>query len=509
MVPATSKRIVPGRARLVGTHRTACSRRQASGARWCAFSVGSVPFGSTELWVIDVTKAAGPGAVTCTGSDPACLRLTRTLWTGSPAAGPFHPYAHHFTGDTLIFYAGGPLDEHAYHGPIFAWRPGWAEARQITGPQGGECFGHPTADVAYCLENLLVTATRFEYDLHAGRLGTAPLPLAAKVFPLSTPAESLQFRAAFSPAGDYFAFSTGGATAAEPETLYVTRPDDVAFPDRRTPVGAGISQWQIAADAQHWYFLRDYNYPSTKNNVDPSGTLTRADFPSGANATPLAPRVGRFDLLDEAGADRGLVYIDAVTGGRGDYKILRDPAKPAGAATLATGVFDAEVSPDLRYSLIRTQANATTRITDAQIIKNDGTGRCTLSTEMDDTARGVSFLAHSGLVLWPEKRNPTTLAAEGWLANPDGCKDKVKYGDAVDFWFTAADRAILYGDMARVDVSASLRLARLTAAPPWLAGPPTAIGDNGAPVYAPLLPELDYVVYQVPEDGLYIYGPIQ
>src|SRR5205085_12683758 len=112
---------------------------------WCAFSrplPGASPGGTTgELWVLNVSKALAGTVPICDGSSADCVRLTAALWTGTAVYGDSHPSAHRFEGDTLIFHAGatpGPHDP--YQGPIWAWRPGWKQPRQLTGPRGLLCW---------------------------------------------------------------------------------------------------------------------------------------------------------------------------------------------------------------------------------------------------------------------------------------------------------------------------------------------------------------------------------
>ena len=76
-----------------------------------------------------------------------------TLWTGAPLGGPSHPFSHQFNGETLFFYADSTADRQSlYHGPVYAWRPGWKAPRVVTSPEGIMCFGHPTLPLVYCLD---------------------------------------------------------------------------------------------------------------------------------------------------------------------------------------------------------------------------------------------------------------------------------------------------------------------------------------------------------------------
>jgi hypothetical protein len=501
------RRLVPGRAQLVGAHLTGCSHQPSSSERWCAFSLPGQTLGRTDLWAINLTRALA-GNVTCDGNDPSCRRLTDDLWTGMPEQGPSHPTAHRFEGDTLIFHANAPSNLTLYRGRIYAWRPGWSEARQISSAQGVTCSGHLRSDVAVCIENITAEAVMpTQFDLSAGRIGASPLPMVARITP-SRQNQASQWRSGFSANGDFFAYSTGGKTVQERETLSVMRSDDTAFLDRRTVVGSGLSRWQIARDGQRWYFLRNYNY-STEG--DPAGTLVQADFPSGANETVVGSRVGAFLLLsDGTDADRGIGIYDTVTLGVGTFRILRDAGNPGTAVTIASKVASAVLSPDLRFTYFSTVFDDSTGHGDAWIARTDGTGRCALTTSPTTDSYGSPFLAHSGLVFWADRVDPDTGVGEGWRANPDGCTDKQKFADRVDFWFPARDSGLLYSDMGDGKL-ATLRTLKLGPDGAWPPSGSVIAQAQVARVYAVLAPDRDYVLFTpgpgTAEDGLYLFGP--
>jgi hypothetical protein len=99
-------RLAAAGALLIGDRVTACSHQvpaSGDGHRWCAFRRATAA-GDSELWVIDVTRAAAGAVPACDGSSAGCLRLTGTLWTQSPLAGPRQPFANRFEGDTLFFH---------------------------------------------------------------------------------------------------------------------------------------------------------------------------------------------------------------------------------------------------------------------------------------------------------------------------------------------------------------------------------------------------------------------
>src|SRR4051812_5459561 len=199
--------IVPGRARLVGTHFTACTNAvpaSGNGDRWCAFSLPNKQIGLTDLWVINMTKTLASGVPPkCDGTDANCKLLIppggvaamgTQLWTGQPMDGPIHPTTHRFDGDTLIFHARAPDTVDQYAGPIFAWRPGWDAPKQISaGNAAYSCSAHFTAEVVVCIENLS-TAMPLQFDLTGGKLA-GPIKTIKHIIASKAGTTSSQWRA--------------------------------------------------------------------------------------------------------------------------------------------------------------------------------------------------------------------------------------------------------------------------------------------------------------------------
>ena len=129
----TTVRLTAGtRDQLVGGHVSACSHAENGTDRWCAFYRNSSILGRMELWVINVSERLRGGGFQCNRSSVDCLLLTTNLWTGQPTSGSTHPFAHKFTGDTLLFHAdavSGP--DELFTGFIYAWRIGWPETAAV------------------------------------------------------------------------------------------------------------------------------------------------------------------------------------------------------------------------------------------------------------------------------------------------------------------------------------------------------------------------------------------
>ena len=101
------------------------------------------------------------------------------------------------------------------------------------------------------------------------------------------------------------------------------------------------------------------------------------------------------------------------------------------------------------------------------------------------------------------------ILGTGWMANPDGCTDKQMFSPGVELWFPARDKGLVFSEPGAGDTS-TLNSAKLA---PGLPATGAAKLQTGIDlIYAPLGPDLNYVVYQVTsggaDDGLYLYGPI-
>ena len=456
-----AKLLVPGRARLVGTHLTACTNAvpaSGNGDRWCAFTLPNRQIGLTDLWVIDVTKALAGTAITCNGTDPNCKLLIppggtpalgTQLWTGQPMDGPIHPTTHRFDGDTLIFHALASDTANTYSGPIFAWRPGWDAPRKISYSNAAySCSAHFTAESFVCIENLTATMP-LQFDLTGGT-PTVGAQLIKHVVPFRAGSQSSQWRAALSRDGQSLAFSTGGLTIAERETFYVTRFD---APQNVTMVKAGVSRWSLSADGTKVYYLANYNYDTMGA---PSGTLTVMDFPSGANERTLAPMVGAVQVLADGAVDKGIAFFDAVIAGKANYKIMKDPTMPTQVTTVITNIGGVvALSRDLRFLVYYRDFNMDNgSTTDSYVVKTDGSmTTCTLTTTLDADQFGAPFTPNGSMVFWVDNVDQIDGVGEAWVANPDGCTGRRKYADRMDFWFLRGNDGMVFSDQGQLDYS--------------------------------------------------------
>jgi hypothetical protein len=512
-----SKVLAGGRARMVGSLVDVCSNAtpaSGNGDRWCAFTLPNKVIGQTELWVINATKASAGTAVKCDGTDANCLRLTENVWTGQPMGNvPKFPTIHRFDGDTLIYHAGAPAAQDEYDGPIYAWRAGWPQGKKISGDHGFNCSASPTSDVYICVENLSpVDMEPFQFDLTAGTIsGAAPTKI-ARITPQRPGTTSSQWRVAITRTGDYVVWSTGGATAAETETLYAIKAADISGGEaKKATLGAGISRWALSADGAKVYYFRQYNYPAA--GVDPSGTLAMADFPTGANEVILAEKVAALQALSlGVGMDGGIGFFDTVKAGTATYKIIRDRTKPTAITTVVANIPGIiGLSRDLTNLYFYKQFDQDIGTTDGYIVKTDGSGvTCTLTTSTASDQYGTPFTPNGQLVMWVDNIDINEGVGEAWVANPNGCTNKRKWADKMDFWFLHGNDGAVFSDSAGGEAS---ELKYVTFPGGNSIGTPVTIQKQIARIFGVLVDQ-SVVLYNIAgvkagePDGLYAFKTV-
>lgn len=473
-----AKKLVPGEARLVGSpfSLTSCTHQEPTpGDRWCAFYQPSEFLGRTELWVVNVTKAASGTAVRCDGTDANCKRLTDDLWTSRPMAGPRHPTAHRFYGDTLIFHAGTSAGSNIYTGPVFAWRPEWAQPRQISTAKGLTCTGHPKAAVAFCLDNVNDNPDEvFAFDLLAGPLVDAPnsqLPKADRIVPLGENDET-RWSADFSPDGGYFAWSTG-KTGTDPEVLTIARTTELANPAAmrwkiEEPSRGGAIRPQFSADSQKIFFLRDYNYLDDEGNN--SGTLVVADLPAGGNRLDVAAGVGDYIVLNNPDRTwRGvLAYRDYDQGlaAKLDWFPTVTAANPP-ATTIVSDTLAVVVSRDNKYVFAFRDVSQN-GLTDAWVAEIDANPTpCALQRQPRSTLFGHPFHEPSNWGLWIENIDPATETGQGFSGSAADCTAKASFGRKIDLWFSSPTSNLFVATDEAVDEIATLKFTALQPGKGW------------------------------------------
>jgi hypothetical protein len=478
--------------------------------RWCAFMKKAAA--GTELWVVNVTRIAAGEAAPCDGSSAGCRRLTESLWT-SPAVvgGPVHPFAHEFYGDTLLYYADAlSADGQLHRGPVYVWRPGWAQPRRISGPHAIACWLHPRAvPLAYCLDDLTGSATQpTTFDLRAGPIGDGSadvvLPSLGSVHPYrngNIPA----MQAAFTSAGDRFLFSSADPDPSV-EALRIIATDQIGK-TAPTEILRDATSWQVAHSEQGIYFSRERGEQRT---------LLYADFPSGGNATELATNVHAYLVLGAGDRDLGLAFVTQLDPTHIGLRLLRDLRQPATATTVFSLPDDdmieaLELSPDTRFTA---WADGGFNL---RVVRNSDLTVCDLNTERRHDAFSPAYLKSAGLVFWRETSDSNQFddRLDGWYANPDGCTGKRRFAYGVDFLLPVGDKALLFGDeFDGREFTVTLKYASLAGGlqSDWPAGAVRIRGgvDNTSVFMVGEDPRL--LVFRVraggpTQEGTYVFGP--
>jgi hypothetical protein len=496
------------------THQVPAS---GNGDRWCAIAKPSLSApGHTDLWVLDVTRAAAGTIPPCDGTHPACQLMTSNLWTAFPTGGPGHPYSHAFDGDTLIFYADSSTTAAQLHrGPVFAWRPGWPQPRQISSADGLLCVGHRSAAVAYCMDDLVGDPMHPDtFELRAGALdpaATGPLSSLGRVHPFRADG-AIAWQAAFSPAGDRFAISSPDPDRAT-ETLRVIATADLGRTAAQEIV-RDLTSWTITPDGQTLYFLRD---EATGIAGDDILALYTAAFPSGSGPVRIAPAVRDYLVTAPGAAESSVGYL--APGNDPDevhFRLLRDLTMPASAATIFSTRDELEgvsLSPDGRYTTWRDA------LLTAQVIRNRDLGACVLNTTPAHHATMPQFSSDTQLVFWTQEASEDDPRQEGFTATPE-CQGKRRFAEAVDVIIPIGDRGAVYTDAYEDHYfTGRLNVARIVGAGADRAlGPPRHVQDGVSAVVTVGTDPLLLLFHKklgasgttadVAETGTYLFGPV-
>lgn len=462
--PSLTRRLSDGPAFLAGGSGDGCSRGTPGADHWCAFFRPGAAADSTELWVLNATRAT-TGELKCDGTSPDCLRLTATLWTGQPLWGPSHPAAHRFSGDTLIFHADAASGMRMpYEGGIWAWRPGWSTPRRLTGPAGVNCSVDPRTAVAVCVDDAIIhrdgpglfdRPRLTSFNLLAGKIADeagGPLPVVSRV---STGVDDLWWRSRLAPNGEHVVF---GNYTTEGQVVQVARVGQAGGAPPATILKRAIT-WEIAHDGTKLYFLAGFD--PTVGEVG-AGTLMLADFPSGGNLVELQKDVISYDRLgahDEvfSDVDRGLLLERVGSEGQVNWSILRDRDKPSELFGLGVDLRGTHVATDLRHTIyLSGRGNPI-----AFVARNDGSGSCLLTSDIYAETYGLHF-THSGRrAIWIEYGRNDSISEEGWHAQPETCGDKTKFGDYVLGYSLFGDQYVVFEGGEFEDTTSWLQYTRI------------------------------------------------
>ena len=509
------KRIVPGNVRLIGWTGSACTNQipaSGNGDRWCGFRRPVVGSNDTELWVINVTAAAAGEPPPCDGSSANCLRLTSKLWTDEVLAGPAQDLAHKFDGDTLIFTAGGTSgSEGPYVGPIWAWRPGWPAARQLTAA-GLTCYGHYRASTAECVTNIKYDGLApIELDITAGSVaaptGPSELPTIARARVYRTDHERA-FWTTMSDAGDAVIYSAPRDDNPAAASLRVVAIAEASTATSRV-VLPDVMNWSLANDQAKVYYLANY--------TNRAGALMMADFPSGANPVQLSRKTSRYVVLgEETTQDLGIGYfIDGTGRFLSEYRVIPDRADPFESKVVFRYPGNLEgfrPSRDVRFTgYAKVDRNDGFN---GYMARNDGSGDCIMSSQRDRPALTMRFLDNSGLVFWGEESDDDPIYRDGWRGVPDGCHDKHRFAAHLAFHTAVGDGGLLFGDQFDNDTETmTLRYVKIDNGHDWPAAGPVKVRERVVQPVILLGPQRGQLVFRVSSDdatemGLYVFSDL-
>jgi hypothetical protein len=497
-----SKLIAKGTIDLIGSGADSCTNQVPPGGdRWCGFTKVSADLVNNELWVVNATKVAAGVAVQCdsTVADPNCVRLSTGLYQDPSNAFRIHA----FDGDTLTFSEVPSRSAGGFLGNILAWRPGMAAPVHLTGNAGMACNGHALTKAIICLENPTPDPTNtfvHTAELHAGTLDdlgpgkTLPLVDTVILVAMADPTGVSKWGARLTPDGKSVAWSTRATDDGTEDLKWQNLGDDTS----RVTVAADVHSWTVSSDSKRWYWLKTYNYSTTRA---PSGTLQAATYPSGATPVTLAMSAGDFD---EAGA--GVLYRTKVSNDVGTLLLTPDATVPATVTMLDTNVeFVFGVTKDGKSSIYTKNIQSPQTnvfLFDLYLGNAAGNMPCTL-TNMPTGFLNATFVG-STAVAWARYNSKTNII-EGVATTIADCKTTLYANDVYD-WTGIGDEGLVFLDNVDPDPAifeATLRYSKFP-----LPATGTVVQQRAGLEYSALLPSLSAVVYVITSntsaDGIYL-----
>lgn len=502
-----------------GGHDTCSHEEGAQTDRWCAF-YKTEPAG-TELWVLNMTQALAGYEVACDGTSPLCRRLTSKLWTDRVGSSEYHPWVHRFDGDTLIFYTEttAVLDTF-YEGEIYGWRPGWGEAKQLTGSHGVSCMGHhrsaavvcrtePTVEVSLQFGVERRTAKDYRFSLGVLQSGNDAL-VDIGVLPLASGSlASIQQQAVFSKNGRWLFLAQPGVKAADGSFTSDLLGLELAQLGAAQPklIAEHVRLWLPAYDDQGLYFL-----DGVSTTAEGGSELSRLEFDTGVR-TVVATNVtdyARLSAHDEfwPEGDEGVFYLERLPGEKTvSLKLLPDVFNPASSVLVGRDLEKIQVAIDQAHTFHLTRESGGSAV--AHVRRNDGSGGdCVLSNPHVDAFSG-HFSDAGKRVFWLQLSD--TGFHEGWVALPS-CSERKKFAPAVLSYLPIGDELVAF--TAEEEKATPLRIARTSS----VGDVPLEVQEIHESADTPnrilTVNGARYLVFQgfskSPENaGIFVHGPLQ
>lgn len=409
--PLEAIRMLPITARL--THRwSSCTRGPNPGEvevkdRWCVLTRG------TELWVLNVTEARA-GQTSCTGADPACLRLTERLMFESMEDRTRPTFG---LGDLLIFSA-ERLPGPALLGVFYAWAPGWPKAVPLTPSTGYQCRIDGPVPAVWCLDG--PTAPN-QADIRAGvpsasQEGPLPVVVKAAAFPFTR----------LSSDGSFLTFLYG----TPPERhLHFAPLASATDPLQHRVLLRSVAAWAVDGRSAVVLVLPD---------IDPLRKLTLVDLVDPTQTRVLAEKVSSFRrVLDRnGGEDLGFGVTQDERDGVGQLQLFLSRPRPATITLGRAGGY--AVSPDTHYTLLHRIVDPATKRGDLRLVDNRTGAECTLqrSPQVAPLVEDM-FSSDGAYARWVEYQEGGRV--EGWITSVADCQRKWRFSPSMTYSEFARD----------------------------------------------------------------------
>jgi hypothetical protein len=429
-------RLVAGSVRVMSPFG-GCSfgRAAASNDRWCGFYRG------TELWVLNATRAAASGSVRCDGTDSGCLRLSQNAFRAD-ASSVAADAVSTFYGELLVYHADARQSSvEPFRGGVYAWRPGWAQGRRLTSPNGTSCQANDLdASTVVCQDN----RDGDQVDYLGGRL-----PLEGMTLPRIERVSDSRSEVRLTFSGDYIVYSWA-AQIDQPSNLYAVAAGQVANPGARILLASDARLLSVGDNGTKAYFLR----------IDPmtgTGVLMRVDVPTGRNVIEMARGI---QLAANAGftggQELGLMTAENLdNNGDADLRLFWDVAAPQSSVLVGrTWLGGMSFSADGRFFFLLSP-QPSSPLMEARVFDTRTRKSCVLGTT--GRVRGVvdGFSPDGRIAFWD--KNMGNWPREAWAASTADCSPIRQLGSSVTTSLVLDGGGVVFRDDVTSEETGKLR----------------------------------------------------
>jgi hypothetical protein len=496
VVLAPPRRLLTEAVDLMATTNS-CTDDRAHGHedRWCAFTRGA------ELWVLNVNKAMRIH-VSCDGTDPGCLLLTKNFTPADITATSIGMHPSRFFGDLLIFSADAkPPIGNLFSAGQYAWYPGWPSARRLTSADGLQCGGATWASAAWCIDR--VPGVPGQYDLIAGFIGHDG-PALVKVKRSANPSLFAQL----SKDGQSLLFHE--VTTQTPGPLWLAPTMTAGDPSTHVTIDKAvpIDGFELSADAGNAvYFVR----ASKGRGLQAAGTLSVVDLHKPTEVVDLAPMVNYFAVVRAVDdMHLGVAALQNRVANTGVLKLFLGLTQLK-EITIGITSDQFSVSRDGRFTLFQPLEDPATGRRDARVANHDAASVCALQKlPQTQPSHTRSFTDNGEIVMWEDFPDPTQVFGEGWAARAADCGDKHRFGNRVAYWRDLHHIVLLIVDEFAQDEGV-IRFVKWGSGTTWPASGPVTIQNNVrrnvdviSPSWNEPFPYAVYTSHKPGGEGLYV-----